>query len=360
MSETKKCYLCAALAGLGSVGAKKLTETYGSIENISHLSVKELREMGIPLKTANNVVRWETLPWKEELRFCEKNNITLVSIADDDYPHLLKETHSPPLLLYVKGTLPSAKDICIAIVGTRTPSVYGLRTAEKLAGELSLYGITIVSGLARGIDTAAHKGALKTKGKTLAVTGCGFRHFYPKENLRLSEEIAKTGAVITEFPSYITPRPSNFPQRNRIVSGICRGTLVVEAGQKSGALITANFALEQGREVLAIPGRTEDLTSKGTNRLLKEGALLVENVMDIIDALNLELKKTADKKETNTDGLTTTEKTVLNSIHSGRQTNIDEIALDTGIQQSLLFQVLLSLITKELISELPGKFYTRK
>lgn len=361
MDENTKFWLCAVLAGLGPSGARKLIDRYGSIKNVFSLSVKELRDSGIPLKTAENIARWKQLPWEEEIKFCKENNISLISIDDNLYPRLLREIHNPPLLLYVKGTLPSDSDICVAIVGTRNPSLYGIRIAEKFAEKLSLYGITVVSGMARGIDTAAHKGALKGGGRTVAITGCGFRYCYPAENRLLLEEIAKKGAVATEFPSFIKPKPENFPRRNRIVSGMCKGVLVVEAGQKSGALITADLALEQGREVFAIPGRADDLTSKGTNYLLKEGAILVEEVEDIIEALNLEIKSPEKKKEESSDLLLTeTEKIILEHIPSGKQINIDELSINTGIKHSLLFQSLVSLIAKGFVVELPGKFYTRK
>ncbi|MCM8762073.1 MAG: DNA-processing protein DprA [Candidatus Omnitrophica bacterium] len=360
MEDRKKFWVCAILAGLGPTGTKKLLEIHRSIDKIFTLSLKELKESGIPSKTAENITMWEKLPWKEEIRFCEENNISLVSLEDPSYPCLLKKIHNPPVLLYVKGTLPSDNDICLAIVGTRNPSIYGMRMAEKFAEQLSLYGVVIVSGMARGIDTAAHKGALKADCKTIAVVGCGMRYCYPAENFSLSNEIAKTGAVITEFPSYIKPKPENFPQRNRIISGMCRGIIVVEAGQKSGALITANLALEQGRDVFAIPGRVDDFTSKGTNQLLKEGAILVENVGDILEALNLEIKKEEKKKEEDVSCLSEREKIILNRIPSGEKVSFEEILMDTGIEQHLIFQSLLSLITKGLIFELPGKFYTRK
>jgi len=360
MDETKKFWVCAVLAGLGPAGAKKLLEICGNIEDVFNLSIKELKEAGIPSKTAENIVNWEKLPWYEEIKFCKERGISIVSIEDPSYPRLLKEIHNPPLLLYVKGTLPSDNDVCLAIVGTRNPSMYGIRMAEKFAEQLSTYGIAIVSGMARGIDTAAHKGVLRAGGKTVAVLGCGLRYCYPAENFSLLNEIAQTGAVITEFPSYIKPLPENFPRRNRIISGMCRGVLVIEAGQKSGALITANFALEQGRDVFAIPGRADEFTSKGTNQLLKEGATLIENVEDILDALNLEVRKEEKKKEENTDNLSEAEKTILDSITTGTKVSIEEILMDTGIEQNLLFQSLLSLITKGLILELPGKFYTKK
>ena len=363
MDDTKKFWLCAVLAGLGYNGTKKLLEICGDIKDIFNLSVKELREAGIPSKTAENIVKWEKLPLEEEIKFCEENGISIVSIDDPSYPRLLKEIHSPPLLLYVKGTLPSDSDICLAIVGTRNPSIYGIRMAEKFAEQLSIYGFTIVSGMARGIDTAAHRGTLKAGGKTVAVLGCGLRYCYPAENLSLSKEIAKKGAVITEFPSYIMPLAENFPRRNRIVSGMSRGVLVIEAGQKSGALITANLALEQGRDVFAIPGRADDLTSKGTNQLLKEGATLVENADDIMEALNLEIRrevKKAEKERVDLSNLSEIEKAILDRVTSGTNVSIEELLIDTGIEQHLLFQSILSLITKGLIIELPGKFYTRK
>lgn len=360
MDETKKFWVCALLAGLGPTGVKKLLEVYSSIDKIFNLSVKELREAGISVKTAENIVRWETLPYKEEIRFCEENNISIICLDDPLYPRLLKEIYNPPPILYVKGTLPDNNDICIAIVGTRNPSLYGMKMAERFAEQLSSYGIVVVSGMARGIDTAAHRGALKTGGKTVAVTGCGFKYCYPAENLSLSKDIAKTGAVITEFPSYIKPKPENFPQRNRIISGMCKGVFVIEAGQKSGALITANLALEQGRDVFALPGRAEDLTSKGTNQLLKEGAILVENVEDILEVLNLEIKKAESKKQKITENLTETEKTILHSIPCGVKISIEELITETGLTQPVLFQTLLALITKGFILELPGKLYTRK
>ncbi|HOL22907.1 MAG TPA: DNA-processing protein DprA [bacterium] len=360
MDDNKKFWLCAVLAGMGYTGVKKLLQVCKGIEDIFNLSLKELKETGIPSKTAENIINWKNLPWYEEIEFCKKNGISLVSIEDPSYPVMLKEINSPPLILYVKGKLPSENDICIAIVGTRNPSLYGIKMAEKFAEQLSFYGITIVSGMARGIDTSAHKGTLKAGGRTVAVLGCGLRYCYPAENLSLSNEIAKTGAVITEFPSYIKPLPENFPKRNRIISGMCRGVLVIEAGQKSGALITANFALEQGRDVFAIPGRADEFTSKGTNQLLKEGATLVENVEDILDALNLEVRKEENKKEERTFTLSETERIILDKVSSGTKIGIEEILADTGIEQNLLFQSLLSLITKGLILELPGKFYTKK
>jgi len=258
----------------------------------------------------------------------------------------------------VKGKLPAGNSILFSIVGTRNPSVYGIKMAEKFAMELSYCGFVIVSGMARGIDTAAHNGALKAGGTTIAVTGCGFGHCYPAENRNLSKSIEKSGAVLTEFLSDIPPEPCNFPRRNRIVSGLSRGVLVVEAGQKSGALITAHLALEQGREVFALPGRVDDLTSKGANQLLKEGAALIENAEEIVAGLNLEVKRTSPLEDKISIPLSQDEKTVLGKILRRKEMNIEELIADTGMEQAKLFQVILSLVMKNLITELPGKIYT--
>jgi len=204
--KNKKLWLCANLAGLGSVRLKKLLKDYGSIEKVFSLSHSELADAEIPKKLAVKIQGWEQLPWKNELDFCERNGISVITMEEDNYPALLKQIFDPPILLFVKGKIP-AEGITFAIVGTRNPSVYGLKMAEKFATELSYYGFVIISGMARGVDTAAHKGALKGGGKTIAVTGCGFKQCYPRENERLSKEISRTGAVITEFTSETPPEP---------------------------------------------------------------------------------------------------------------------------------------------------------
>lgn len=356
MEENKKFYLCSVLAGLGPVRLTKLLQVYGRIEKIFCLSVSELKDAGIPEKIAVKIERWEGLPWQKELEFCERKGISIITLEDKDYPELLKQIFDPPVLLFVKGTLPE-EGIPFAIVGTRNPSIYGLKMAEKFAEDLSYLGFVVISGMARGIDTSAHKGALKAGGKTIAVTGCGFAQCYPAENRKLAEDIERSGAVITEFVSDVLPEPQNFPRRNRLVSGLSRGVLVVEAGQKSGALITAHLAVEQGREVFALPGRIDTLSSKGTNQLLKEGATLVENVEEIISGLNMEIKKPPPIKETPIPVLSKEEQTVLDYIHKNGQQTIEELLINTEMDSTKLFRILLSLTLKNLITELPGKTY---
>jgi DNA processing protein len=353
--EEKKFLICAKLAGLGPVRLKKLIGMRGSLEKVFTLSAEELKAAGIPLKIAEKVCGWNKLPWREEIASCKKKGIRIITMDDREYPFLLKQIFDPPYMLYVKGHLPLS-DNNIAIVGTRNPSFYGIKMAEKFAMELAYCGFTVVSGLARGIDAAAHRGALKIRGKTVGVLGSGFGHFYPHDNLRLSEEMAEKGAVITEFSFSSKPEPSHFPLRNRIVSGMSRGVLVIEAGQKSGALITANLAAEQGREVFAVPGQIDNLFSKGVNRLLKEGAALAEDTRDILDSLNMEAEKiqtfpTMHKKE-----LSAGEKKIMEVIGSGKK-HIEELLVLTGMSHAELSGCLIGLIIKKILVEMPGKMY---
>jgi len=208
-----------------------------------------------------------------------------IAIDDKKYPENLKHIYDPPSVLYTKGEILPEDSLAVAIVGTRGPSAYGVQTARRLAGECVQAGMTVISGLARGIDTAAHKGALKAGGRTIAVLGSGFLNIYPSENVGLAGEISKNGAVISEFAMAMQPLRRNFPRRNRIISGLSLAVIVVEAAAKSGSLITADCALEQGREVFAVPGIVKSITSQGTHQLLRQGARLIETVDDILEEL---------------------------------------------------------------------------
>ncbi|UCD15781.1 MAG: DNA-processing protein DprA [Candidatus Omnitrophota bacterium] len=244
----------------------------------------------IPSLTAKNIAQITNLRKSKvldkELLLIEKEKIDIIDIFDESYPPLLKEISYPPPVLYLKGEKSVFKKPLFAIVGTRTPTLYGISTAARFSYELSASGLVIVSGLARGIDTVAHKQAIKVNG-TIAVLGSGLLNIYPRENKRLAKKITETGAVISEFPLNTPPLRHNFPRRNRIVSGLCCGVLVVEAAGRSGALITARLACEQNREVFAVPGKTDSFLSKGTHLLIKEGACLTESIDDILDELNI-------------------------------------------------------------------------
>ncbi|MBI4372900.1 MAG: DNA-protecting protein DprA [Candidatus Omnitrophica bacterium] len=216
---------------------------------------------------------------------CAQSGIRILSILDSEYPKNLLTIYDPPLILYVKGALIPEDEIAIAIVGSRYPTAYGIKTTGRFSSELAQRGLTVISGFARGIDAEAHRGALRAKGRTIAVLGCGLDVIYPKEHAKLFEQIAESGALISEFPLATLPQAFNFPQRNRVISGLSKGVLVVEAGLKSGSLITARLAIEEGREVYAIPGPIDSMTSSGTNQLIRDGAKLTVGPEDILEDL---------------------------------------------------------------------------
>jgi len=232
-----------------------------------------------------------------DLALLDTHMVTLISIWDSNYPKRLSELYDPPLVLYVKGNMLGDDNVFVSIVGSRHANTYGISVADRISGELSRYGVVIVSGGASGIDSVAHNGALKNNGKTIAVLGCGIDVTYPSVNKKLFEKIAETGAVITEYPFTTQPEPWRFPGRNRIVSGLSDAVLVCQAPVASGSLITANYALEQGREVFAVPGNITDNKNAGCNKLIKEGAKLVENAADILDELGLLYEHTISNEE---------------------------------------------------------------
>lgn len=268
---------------------KLIVNSFGEIDDI--FSAPRDRFRDIPSLEENDIDKIldarNTNALDQELERINKEKIATIDIYDEQYPALLREISHPPIVLYVKGDLDILGNYILAIVGTRMPTIYGLSVAEEFSMKLASLGITIVSGLARGIDTATHKGAINT-GKTIAVLGSGLLNIYPKENIELAHVIAENGAIVSEFPLLEIPRKENFPRRNRIVSGLSHGVLVVEAAQRSGALITAHCALEQNREVFALPGKINSPFSKGTHILIKEGAKLVDSVTDILEELNIE------------------------------------------------------------------------
>ncbi len=291
----------------------------------------------------------------KELEKVYKKNIKIITLQSPDYPFLLKKTASPPIVLYVKGELPSGN--YISVVGTRRPSHYGITIAEKLSGELIIRGGVIVSGMARGIDTHAHLAALQKGGKTIAVLGTGVDIVYPFENKKLYRSIISSGAVISEYPIGTKPRREHFPRRNRVIAGLSLGTLVIEAPKKSGALITANFATEEGREVFAVPGPLNSEKSKGTNQLIKNGAKLVEDVSDIIEEFPY-VKWDKDTKEEREVGLNDKEKIVYRLIGSEPK-YIDEIGEESALAREELFSVILNLELKGYIKEIGGKRYCK-
>jgi len=349
---------------IGGIRLKKLLEYFETPQNILKAPPEKLMAVsGIGEKIAYQIHSLKKEDLDKELALAKKYNLKILTAEDEDYPKILKHIPDPPIVLYVKGELKEEDKFGIAIVGSRRASFYGLSLAEKFAFELSQYGFTIISGMARGIDSCAHKGALKRGGRTIAVMGSGFSHIYPEENRELSEKISQNGAVISEFPLDAKPLSQNFPRRNRVISGLSLGVLVVEAAKNSGALITADFALEQGREVFALPGKVDSHTSFGTNGLIKQGAKLVSCVDDILEEFSLPINKNqSDNTKTNSksesDFIDKEEGEIYNSI-SDQAIQLDELVEKTTLDIPTISAILLRLEMKKLIKQLPGKQFVR-
>ena len=290
-----------------------------------------------------------------------KYKIETLTISEKGYPKILKQIYSPPKVLYVKGKILQKDEFAVAIVGSRFASTYGLITAERLGYELASRGVVVISGLAKGIDSAAHRGALKAYGRTIAVLGNGLKTVYPPENKKLADEIIeRNGAVISEFPMETPPIGMNFPRRNRIISGLSLAVIVVEAAKNSGALITADFALEQNREVFAVPGKIDSPTSFGTNELIKQGAKLVQTADDVIEELGLKLSDSKTKSDKNIlkPNLSSEEAVIYKNLTTEPR-YLDEIAQDTSLSVSKAMELLLKLQLKKLVKELPGKNFIK-
>ncbi len=351
-----------AIPGLGPVKGKALIDRFGSPENIFAANDKEIASVeGIGtdlIEKIRNKERW--LDIKDEISLVQKLGVKIVTFNDPAYPPLLKNIHSFPLLLYVKGNFQEQDyKMPIAIVGMRKASYYGKTITEELAENLANAGFTIISGMARGIDASAHQGALK-KGRTIAILGSGLNYIYPRENKKLSEEIARNGALISEFPMNTPPDKFNFPRRNRIISGMSLGVLVAEAEEKSGALITANLASEQGRDVFAVPGKIDSNSSKGTHKLIQDGAKLVTNWKDIASELIHEIDWETQSKAEEKPNIRLEEfEEKIYALLSTEPKQIEEIIKESKISSSKALSALLSLELKGITKQLPGKFFVK-
>ncbi|GAW94332.1 DNA-processing protein DprA [Calderihabitans maritimus] len=335
----------------------KLVRHLGNPQRVWEANRKELEQVPEipPAVVENIVVRRRSLDLQREWDRLQEYQVRLITIDDEDYPVNLKRIYDPPPVLFVKGTIKKEDEQAIAIVGSRRATAYGRKVAQKLAQELVLNGFCVVSGMARGIDTCAHQGALQGGGRTIAVLGSGINVVYPRENDQLMESISENGAVISEFPLDTQPEPGNFPVRNRIISGLAWGTLVVEATERSGSLITVDFALEQGRDVFAVPGPITSPCSKGTNNLIKQGAKLVETVADILEEYGIKPFFSGEDRKGNIS-LDKIEKEVLQLV-SSEPVHVDELQKLTGLSISRLNSILMFLELKGLVRQLPGKYY---
>jgi len=361
--------------GLGPTKARKLVQRVGGIERTLHASLTELEGCGIQAVSAQALATGKSAELaREEIARAAAASVAVISDEDRCYPVRLKEIYDPPLVLYVRGNAEVLLQPGIAMVGTRHPTPYGSGMAERLACDLTAQGLVIISGMARGVDTASHRGAISAKGKTIAVFGTGVDVIYPKENSRLAEQIlALGGAIISEFPLGTFAAPQNFPIRNRILSGMSVGVLVVEAAEYSGTRITARCALEQNRDVFAVPGNVTNKNSWGPNTLIKQGAKLVATWEDVWEELPPEVKlrltpaRPPESEGDSTaslfpdDGLPPHEKKILSLLKADESTHIDELVerLEKEMSSSEIFAALFELELSGKVRQMPGKNFVK-
>ena len=395
-AETKSLIHLNLIPGIGNHTIRRLLVAFRSAEKSLAATSEELAQIdGLTPDVRQQLIDGKSrAPLAQELELIQQHQCRIVTVNDESYPPLLKQIDDPPILLYIIGEFPPQDAPSIAIVGSRSPTEYGKTTSQQLSHQLAARGITVVSGFARGIDTCVHRGALEAGGCTIAVFGCGLSIIYPETNRALAAEIIESGALISEFPMTMPPRGSNFPRRNRVISGLTLGTLVVEASERSGSLITARHAAEQGREVFAIPGQIFSNVSRGTHSLINQGATLINSVDDLLDALPQNYtkivgqasseatrqppprrnrgSKRSDKAappkssapipqpKTDVDlNLTPDEQTVL-SVLDADSVHIDEITRVTRLPIGKVSSLLVMLELKGIVQQLPGKQFVKK
>ena len=364
MNSTEACIALNMLPTMGPVRLRKLLQVFETPERILSARGSALRAVdGIGAEVAEQITSWESIvDLLAELERIREFGAQVITAESPLYPRQLREIHSPPIVLYVWGELTERDQHAIGVIGSRRTTHYGSESAKKLSYQLAYAGLTVVSGLARGIDTSAHQGALAAKGRTIAVIGSGLRKLYPPENAGLAEKIASgNGAVVSEFSMDVEPDRQTFPMRNRIIAGWSHGILVVEAGLNSGALITASQALEQDRTVYAVPGHINAPTAHGSNRLIQQGAKLVMEASDILDDLEVllpEAKPSAQAAARPLPTLTDDERRVYDAIEA-TETSIDDIATKSDLPSGSVSSTLLRLELKRLVKQLPGKYFVK-
>ncbi len=360
------------VSGVGSRTAAELIDRFGSPAAIMNASAASLEAAGLRADSIDALKSTEPRERAErDLEELAKLGGEVIVLADPRYPALLRETYDPPIVLYSLGDIDGAlAQPAVALVGSRRCSTYGRNIAEKLSRELAERGVTIISGLARGIDSAAHRGALEGKGLTLAVMGTGLDAVYPKENRKLAEQISAHGALVTEFPLATPPLSQNFPFRNRVISGLALGVMVVEGAERSGSLITARLAYEQGRDVFAVPGNITSAKSFGPNYLIKDGAKLVQTWRDVVEEFPAELKAaiiSAERGESRVEQmkkdeltLSDAERRLLAKLKVDESTHIDQLITTSGLARGELMTALLTLEMTDRVRQLPGKSFVKR
>ena len=361
MNHLEACVALNMIPQMGPVRLRRLLDAFGSAEKILLARADQLAAIdGIPRALAENISRWqEFADPTAELKKAADLGAHVITAEDAEYPSALREIHDPPIVLYVRGQLTERDRNAVAVVGSRKATHYATESAKKLSFQMAYAGLTVASGLARGIDTAAHQGALAAKGRTIAVIGSGLGELYPPENAELADRIAASGAVISEFPIDTKPDRQTFPIRNRIVTGLSFGVLVVEAGANSGALISANMAAEQGRTLYAVPGRIDAPAALGSNRLIQQGAKLVITVDDILDDLPLVFREKPDlPAAAPAVDLTPEQQKILDAIGS-EEMPLDSVIATSGLTAAVVSSTLLALEIRRLVKQLPGKRFVK-
>jgi DNA processing protein len=359
MTEQEALLALNAVPELGAIRIRKLLAFFGSALEVLQSSIDELAQSRIVLPTtAENIFHFSKDKFlQDEYNLIQHKGIVVLTDADDDFPSSLKNFEDSPVVLYIKGEMDCLAQMSVALVGSRAASFYGCKSAKSFARAFAHAGMTVVSGLARGIDTSAHQGSLEAGGKTIAVIGCGFNYMYPKENHSLMQMIARQGAVVSEFACAMPPLKQNFPWRNRIISALSLATVVIEAGGKSGALITADYALAQTKDVFVLPSNIDNETALGSNRLIQDGARVALNPDDVLSQI-----KQDHVPQTNEQGvllLLSDEQQQVYPHITCQPVHLDDLARCSGLTISSLMNITLSLELKRAIRQLPGQYYVR-
>ncbi len=358
MTQDKKYWIGFNLVkGIGSVRFKQICSYFGDLSVAWHAPSESFKSAGLPTRALNNFIKLRAqIDLDRIYEDILNQDITVLTLMDEEYPRLLKEIDQSPPVLYIKGNLSPADEFAVAMVGTRRISSYGQQITCDLSLYLASHGLTVVSGLARGVDALAHQSALNGGGRTIAVLGSGVDVIYPPEHRQLADAIVENGAIISDYPMGTKPEGINFPPRNRIISGLSLATIVIEAGERSGALITADFAIEQGRDVFAVPGNILSPSSRGTNRLIQNGAtplISPQDVLDVLDLAQLNEVKTARQ----TLPADTTEAMIL-KVMDHNPVHIDEISHKIGLPIEKVSATLTMMELKGLVQHVGGMHYT--
>ncbi len=365
MTEQDALLVLNAVPGLGSVKAKGLMEYFGNALMVLKQPYEDIVGTGIitPHVSENLVHFSKDIFLTDEYNHLHQKNVSVLTAADEAFPQCLRQIPGGPLVLYIKGEAKILHSASIAMVGSRVCTNYGLSMAEKFAGSFAQAGMVVSSGMARGIDTAAHQGCLNAGGQTIAVLGCGLNFVYPKENQQLMARISATGLVVSEMPMNTPPIPANFPRRNRIISGLSLVTVVIEAGEKSGALITAGYAAEQGRDIFALPANIDYTSAKGSNLLLKDGAKIALDPQDVLEEVRTQIN--FEWPEFNQDAVNQ-DKIVISDeemkyygLLTSEPLHIDELVLKVKNANGNTMETLLNLELKGAIRKLPGGYFVK-